>query len=210
MSPWQQEHVDYLVRTYEDGKLNVQTYQKDVKLTRVLSEDFRAIVKLIVAAPKTKPSPYLPSYHPSNLTVDEAFQVLSRIAQRGQNSASASSRFESAIVRERVLQSELSIWWSAFIPGSRVLFLPFSESKALVYKYAPLYKPTTLSLSTAVKGLNIKLALPRGKEPWFFIPVFVSNLPTQANLAIVVCPEVPIPNDPARIQELLKLTSDSL
>ena len=160
--------ADDLIRAYRDGLLNVKTYETNYGLLNILFTSANTTMDNIMNDSKINPPPYLPSYHPYEFKADVNSNILARTDHYGRELALATSNgFESANVRERVLQGELSMWWNTFIPGSRVLFLSPEKDNVLPEHYNP-FKLLPPFPSNTVASHEIYSVLCGTKGPWFF------------------------------------------
>lgn len=108
LSPHQQRYADYLVKAFEDGKLNLQTYKKHNGLYNLLSKDIYAFSKHSFAIPKPSLPPYLNSVRPHSPKPDKALNTRTQVGHlRHDIAIVVFHRFESSVVRERVFISEV-------------------------------------------------------------------------------------------------------
>ena len=204
----QQAHTDDLIMAYEYGLLSMETYTKNRDLLKILYASAKNIMGDIMDDSKVNPPPYLPSYHPYEFKADVDSNILARIGHYGHELALATSNgFESANVRERVLQGELSMWWNTFIPGSRALFLSPSEEVTVIPEHYHLFKLLPPLPSNTVASREVYSVLRGNKGPWFFSRALAFPTCTRNSIAIIQCPRTPIPHDKERIQKLLDLAS---
>ena len=207
VSPTQQAYIDYIIIAYEKGTLNLKTYKDNEDLVKVLKRGIEAVITRILTSSKTSP-PFRPSYHPNQLETDNAPNILSHTDHLGRKLASVtSSRFESPVVRERVLMTEFNAWWRVLIPGSHVHFLSPSEVGSLNFRHPDLFKPMTAAPHLGSATHQTCPASHDTNEPWFFSVAFVTRSALCIGPAIITCPVIPIQNDPERVRELLDLAS---
>ena len=198
-----QTRADSIINAYEDGILNLKTYQRHKKLKKIIDEGVEAVKKYILFSSTSDPKLPLRSYHPYNLKSSESLSILARVNELGQKLASVySKRFESAIVQERVFNSTFSTWWNAFIPGSHVQFLKPYETKKLFSKHPTAFKLMTSALLTKISRHSTGMTLICTKKPWFYAPVLANDSSKPIGVAIIECPETPSFHDPAAIQKL--------
>ena len=199
--PCQYPHAIHLIRAFEEGRLCLQNYKKHATLWRDLDNSTIHFIENVIDNLETVRPTCLDSYHPQQLDPILTPQILARTDHYGRKMAkAASSRFESAAVQERVFKSELTAWWNAFIPGSRVLFLlPFDADPLVLRPFKPFNSPTSSRIQKEYPALRDV------KEPWFASMAFVNRSLQWADSAIIECPRTPIQHHKGRIQTLLKL-----
>ena len=201
LDPRQYPHAIYLVRAFEEGILCQQNYKKHAKLWKDLDDSTIHFMKNVIDNLENERPTYLDTYHPHQLAPILIPQILARTDHYGRKMAkAASSRFESAAVQERVFKSELTAWWNAFIPGSRVLFLlPFDADPLVLRPFKPFNSPISSRIWKEYPVLFVV------KEPWFASMAFLNRSLQWADSAIIECPRTPIQHHKGRIQALLKL-----
>ena len=204
LDPPKQALADDLIRAYRDGLLSMETHEMNYGLLKIIY----TTAKTIMDDSKVNPPPYLPSYHPYEFKADVNSNILARTDNHGRELALVTSNgFESANVRKRVLQGELSMWWNTFIPGSRVLFLSPSEEDTVIPEHHHPFRLLPPFPSNTVASREVYSVLRGTKGPCFFSKTLVFSKCTQDSTAIIQCPRTPILHDKERIQKLLDLAS---
>ena len=214
----QQKHADYLVQAFGSGKLTLETYRNHKELLSILERDAKSIMTSL----ETNSPPLLHSYHPHHMS-NNIRSTLLRVDICGRKLASARpNKFESSVVQERVFKAEHRAWWSAFMPGSRVTYLPPSLTR-------PSEPTCLLSFSsmdsvphTSIENQEIDSA-PGGSEGQetdstsivgngmtILADTLANRFPMKDIPILLEYPVIPIPHDPERVQKLLKLAAQLL
>ena len=204
----QQRDVDILVSAYDRGILTPEAYAEDKHLPDLVYQTLMRIsLAMMRATPAKVQLSQLPSYHPSQFTVEEAPRILHQLTYRtDQLALSTARRFESSAVHERVAKTEHVACWTTFLPQSQVRFLTFGSDVFYSYADVPLLVPITSTTSIRIQGSKAEHELLSDKGPWFLSTLADLSMDI-LHKAVIRCPEVPVKHDQGIVQHLLKLTS---